>query len=74
MGACRFLLIANFDIFNEQFRRYQNGILVPTSHGDFLDRAVNSLAKELRVPVSINLVNAQAVKVRMFYLVFTHRK
>ena len=32
-------------------------------HGDYLDRAVKSLAKELDVPVNIELVNTQAIKV-----------
>ena len=44
--------VANFDIFDERYRRYQNGLLFPTSHGDYLDRAVKSLAKELEVPVN----------------------
>lgn len=55
--------VANFDIFDERYRRYQNGVLFPTSHGDYLDRAVKSLAKELEVPVNIELMNSQAVKV-----------
>ena len=55
--------LENIDIFDEHLRRYQRGILFPTSHGDSLDRAVKSLGKELDVPVNIELVNTQAIKV-----------
>lgn len=53
----------NIDTFSEELRRYNHGSLMPTSHGDHLDRAMKSLAKELGVPVSVELVNTQAVKV-----------
>ncbi|KAK8805856.1 hypothetical protein WA158_002512 [Blastocystis sp. Blastoise] len=52
----------NIDTFSEELRRYHNGSLMPTSHGDHLDRAMKSLAKELGVPVSVELLNTQAVK------------
>ena len=61
-------ILGNFDIFDERWRRYQRGILFPTSHGDYLDRAVKSLAKELDVPVNVELLNAQAVKVDLDFL------
>lgn len=44
-------------------RRFQGDTIYPTSHGDYLDRAVKSLAKELELPVNVELANAQAVKV-----------
>ena len=62
-----FYLFQVNDELNQVFlcenRRYQNG-LYPTSHGDHLDRALKSLGKDLNIPVSIDLVNTQAVKVR----------
>lgn len=57
------LIVARIDILSEQFRQYQNSDLFPTSHGDYIDRAVKSLAKQLGVPVGVDLQNAQAVKV-----------
>ncbi|KAK8809506.1 hypothetical protein WA158_000449 [Blastocystis sp. Blastoise] len=51
----------NIDPFSFENRRYQ-GSLFPSSHGDHLDRALKSLGKDLGLPVSIDLVNTQAVK------------
>ena len=59
------LIVARIDILSEQFRQYQNSDLFPTSHGDYIDRAVKSLAKQLGVPVGVDLQNAQAVQVRL---------
>ena len=36
---------------------------MPTSHGDYLDRAVKSLSKEMNLQVPGELVNSAAVKV-----------
>ena len=60
------LSVARIDILSEQYRQYQNSDLFPTSHGDYIDRAVKSLAKQLGVPVAVELQNAQAVKVCVF--------
>lgn len=38
---------------------------MPTSHGDYLDRAVKSLSKEMSLQVPVELVNSAAVKVRL---------
>ena len=68
------LIVARIDILSEQFRQYQNSDLFPTSHGDYIDRAVKSLAKQLGVPVGVELQNAQAVKVLFFVESLLHRK
>lgn len=52
----------NIDSFAEEFRRFRNGMLIPTSHGDYMDRSLRSLAKDLHVPVTVELANAQIVK------------
>lgn len=62
----QWLSVARIDILSEQYRQYQNSDLFPTSHGDYIDRAVKSLAKQLGVPVAVELQNAQAVKVCVF--------
>ena len=36
---------------------------MPTSHGDFLDRAIRSLAKEIGLQIPIELGNSAVVKV-----------
>lgn len=40
---------------------------MPTSHGDYLDRAVNSLSMEMNLGVPIELSNSNAVRV-VYYL------
>lgn len=57
-------MVDNFDAFSEELRRYQGRDIVPTSHGDYLDRAVRSLAKEIGLQIPIELGNSSAVKVR----------
>lgn len=37
---------------------------MPTSHGDYLDRAVSSLAKEMNLGVPVELSNSMAVHVK----------
>lgn len=37
---------------------------MPTSHGDYLDRAVSSLAKEMNLAVPVELSNSLAIHVR----------
>ena len=51
------------DVFAEELRRYQGGALHPTSQGDYLDRAVNSLAREIEVQIPVELSNSNTVKV-----------
>ena len=36
---------------------------MPTNHGDYLDRAMKSLSKEMNIEVPIDLSNSTAVKV-----------
>lgn len=36
---------------------------MPTSHGDYLDRAIKSLAKEIGIQIPIDLGNSAVVKV-----------
>ena len=55
--------IDNVDVFADELRRYQDGALLPTGHGDYLDRAVKSLAKEWDIQVPIELSNSNAVRV-----------
>jgi len=38
---------------------------MPTSHGDYLDRAVRSLSKEIGLPVPVKLGNSDVVKVQL---------
>lgn len=38
---------------------------MPTSHGDYLDRAVSSLAKEMNLGVPVELSNSMAVHVKL---------
>ncbi|KAK8799830.1 hypothetical protein WA538_000530 [Blastocystis sp. DL] len=52
----------NIDPFSERFRKYHNGVLYPTSYGDHMDRAIKSLGKDLSLPVSVDLLNTQAIK------------
>ncbi|KAK8807716.1 hypothetical protein JH06_2155 [Blastocystis sp. subtype 4] len=52
----------NVDALSDQYRKYHNGILYPTSYGDHMDRAIKSLSKDLGIAVSVELVNTQAVK------------
>ena len=59
--------IDNIDAFSEELRRSQNGSIMPTSHGDYLDRAVNSLSMEMNLGVPIELSNSNAVRV-VYYL------
>ena len=51
------------DVFADELRRYQGGVLHPTSHGDYLDRAMNSLSREIEVQVPVELSNSNTVKV-----------
>lgn len=51
------------DVFADELRRYQGGALHPTSHGDYLDRAMSSLSNEIDVQVPVELSNSNAVKV-----------
>ena len=55
--------VDNVDALSDQYRKYHNGILYPTSYGDHMDRAIKSLSKDLGIAVSVELVNTQAVKV-----------
>ena len=55
--------VDNIDPFSERFRKYHNGVLYPTSYGDHMDRAIKSLGKDLSLPVSVDLLNTQAIKV-----------
>ena len=55
----------NIDTFSEELRRYQNGGLMPTSQGDYLDRAIKSLAKEIGIQIPVELGNSAVVKVEM---------
>ena len=63
------LVVDNIDTFSEELRRYQNRSIMPTSHGDFMDRAIRSLAKEIGLQIPIELGNSAVVKViQLFYL------
>lgn len=55
--------IDNVDALSEQYRKYHNGVLYPTSYADQMDRAVKSLGKDLGIAITVDLVNTQAVKV-----------
>lgn len=55
--------VDNIDPFSERFRKYHNNVLYPTSYGDHMDRAIKSLGKDLSLPVSVDLLNTQAIKV-----------
>ena len=62
--VCRDQLeVDNIDTFSEELRRYQNRSIMPTSHGDFMDRAIRSLAKEIGLQIPIELGNSAVVKV-----------
>lgn len=56
--------VDNIDALSDQYRKYRNGILYPTSYGDHMDRAIKSLGKDLGIAVSVDLTNTQAIKVR----------
>lgn len=40
---------------------------MPTSHGDYLDRAVNSLSMEMNLGVPVELSNSNAVRVVNYF-------
>ena len=42
---------------------------MPTSHGDYLDRAINTLAKEMNLDIPLELSNSLAVQVGIFILI-----
>ena len=55
--------VDNIDALSDQYRKYRNGVLYPTSYGDHMDRAIKSLGKDLGIAVSVDLTNTQAIKV-----------
>lgn len=60
-------MLDNVDVFADELRRYQGGVLHPTSHGDYLDRAMSSLSREIEVQVPVELSNSNTVKVIMLH-------
>lgn len=66
--------VDNIDALSDQYRKYRNGILYPTSYGDHMDRAIKSLGKDLGIAVSVDLTNTQAIKVRNEVWVSLRRK